>query len=210
MFDIESHEFVGIQSGEGATYWRNVIHAVRDRRIPRKHGHFCDAPGVEDARMAVLALRCFLRHDSPPSAVILVRDSDGKPKERRGGLEQAETEFSWPFDIAIGVAHANRECWVLTAFRPQNKAEIAELAKQKKRLGFDPTARSERLDAKNDNAKKSAKFVLNCLLEATTGADVNEREEQCWQNANVDDLKLRGRENGLAAFLQEIETQLVR
>jgi hypothetical protein len=104
LFHIDSCEFVGISSGRGSTYWRNVIHEVRERRIPPRHGHFGDKPGVEDARLAVLALRCFQLQDAPPRAVMLVRDSDGKPKERREGLEQAENDFSWPFDIVIGIA----------------------------------------------------------------------------------------------------------
>lgn len=198
-------EFIGLRAGDKCTYWRNVVHEARERRIPPKHGDFGGTSGIEDARTAFLALQCFKTHDVGPSLVLLVRDSDGKAKERREGLEQAKHDYAWPFDVVIGIAHVSRECWVLTAFRPQNKKEETELVNLKKTLGFEPTEQSERLDATNETAKKNAKRVWKRLIEADGRLDAEERERQCCETVALDRLKLHGRKNGLSELIAEIE-----
>lgn len=210
LFGLDSDDFVGIAEGTPCAYWRNVDHEARERRIPRRHGNFGDEPGVEDARMAVLALRCFISRADCPTAVVLVRDSDGKRDERCKGLNQARADGVWPFNIMIGIPHPMRECWVLTAFCPQSKAEKTALAGLKKNLGFDPLRHSERLTAKQATAKKSAKWVLARLLEADSRIDSAEREWQCWENADVESLNLSGHENGLAEFIAELKAHLTQ
>ncbi|WP_437302459.1 hypothetical protein [Sorangium sp. So ce388] len=152
----------------------------------------------------MLAVRCFVARDPQPRAVLLVRDSDGKEAERRQGLEQARRDAAWPFEVILGVAHPMRECWVLAGFIPGTKQETASLGDLRKELGFDPTARSQELDASNKKAKKSPKRVLDRL---TGGED--EREARCWTDPPLGDLRQRGKDNGLAAFLSEIEDRLV-
>lgn len=182
--------------------WRNVVHEAKGR-VPRKHGPFSGASTVEDARTAWYALQCFVGRDPQPDAVLLVRDSDTKQDDRRKGLEQARVEADWPFPVLIGVAHVMTECWVLSAFVPQDKKEIAALAALRKELGFDPTVRSEDLTASNETAKKSPKRVLSTL---TRGDE--EREAQCWLDADADKLRARGAKNGLTDFVCEVEERL--
>ncbi len=210
LFDLASSQFVGVTSVGSCTYWRNVLREALEQRIPRRHGNFRDEPGVEDARMAVLALRSFINRNQLPNVVMFVRDSDGKKEARRKGLDQAKNETTWPFDVIIGLPHPMRECWVLTAFRPRNKPETSELTKLKKELGSDPLVHSERLQAKEKHAKKSAKHVLQRLLEADPRVQPADREWQCWEQTNLDDLKRHGHENGLAKFIGEVERCLLR
>jgi len=198
--------FRGLEPGSSFLAWDNVEHASRQRRVPPWHGHFNGEPAVEDARRAVLALRCFMTEDSQPAAVLLIRDSDGKKEEREEGLKQARDHFkgNGPFEVLFGVAHANRECWVLSAFMPQNKQENSALSALRKELGFDPTRRSEALTATGKTAKKSAKRVLERLTD-----NDDDREERGWRDADLDHLRKVGLENGLAAFLDEIDQKLV-
>ncbi|WP_437573349.1 hypothetical protein [Sorangium sp. So ce887] len=127
-----------------------------------------------------------------------------KEAERRQGLEQARQDCAWPFEVLLGVAHPMRECWVLAGFVAEGKREEASLVALRKELGFDPTTRSHELDASSKTAKKSPKRVLDHL---TGGED--EREARCWTKPDLGHLRQRGKGNGLAAFLGEIEVRLV-
>lgn len=192
--------FCGLGASAAFVTWS----AVHQQRVPRRHGHFGGEPALEDARTAVLALRCFVACDPQPRAVVLVRDSDGKDAERRRGLEQARDDAAWPFEVLLGVAHPMRECWVLAGFVPEGKQEEASLAALRRELGFDPAARSHELDASSKTAKKSPKRVLDRL----TGGE-HEREARCWTEPDLGHLRQRGSDNGLAAFLSEVEARLV-
>ncbi|WP_437729954.1 hypothetical protein [Sorangium sp. So ce1335] len=196
----QARSYCGIEPGASCVMWSSVHHY----RVPRRHGHFGGEPAIEDARTAVLALRGFVARDPRPRAVVLVRDSDGRAAERRQGLEQARQDADWPFEVILGVAHPMRECWVLAGFVPGTRQETASLADLRKELGFDPTARSHELDASSKTAKKSPKRVLDLL----TGGE-NEREARCWTEPPLARLRERGRDNGLAAFLSEVEDRLV-
>ncbi|WP_437565714.1 hypothetical protein [Sorangium sp. So ce542] len=195
-----ARSFCGLDANAPFVMWS----AVHQYPVPRRHGHFGGKPALEDARTAVLALRCFVARNPQPEAVVLVRDSDGKEAERRQGLEQARQDFAWPFEVLLGVAHPMRECWVLAGFVPENKREETSLAALRRELGFDPTARSNELDASSRTAKKSPKRVLDRL----TGND-DVREARCWTEPALGHLRQRGNGNGLAAFLGEVEARLV-
>jgi hypothetical protein len=198
-----ARRFAGVEAGKAFLAWRAVDGVAEARRVPRRHGHFGGEPGIEDARAAWYALQCFVGCEEVPAAVLLVRDSDGKPGERRKGLEQARDDRDWPFQVLIGVAHTMRECWVLAGFEPGSKEERSTLAELRKELGFHPTIRSDRLDASSETAKKSPKRVLSRL----TGGDV-EREEQCWTSTDLGVLREHGAHNGLSSFLGEVEEKL--
>ncbi|MRG97153.1 hypothetical protein [Polyangium spumosum] len=195
--------FRGLDAGTPFLAWKGVNDASRRRRVPPRHGHFGREPALEDARTAVLALRCFVAEDPQPAAVLLVRDSDGKPQERWRGLEQARSDGDWPFEVVLGVAHTMRETWVIAAFTARSKDEQQALAKLRRELGFDPTARSAELDATNDTAKKSPKRVLSCLT------DDDEREAACFRDADIEHLRKVGAKNGLAAFVDELGRKLL-
>ncbi|WP_437669245.1 hypothetical protein [Sorangium sp. So ce131] len=199
----EARTFRGIDASAPFVTWSAVDEEVRRHPVPRRHGHFGGRPAIEDARTAVLALRCFVAQEPQPAAVLMVRDSDGKPQERRRGLEQAREDFPWPFQVLLGVAHPMRECWVLAGFIPQTKEETASLADLRRELGFDPSARSDELDASSKTAKRSPKRVLGILLRGD-----GEREARCWTATDLGHLRGRGKDNGLAAFLGEVEARL--
>ncbi|HSN98763.1 MAG TPA: hypothetical protein VLS89_10780 [Candidatus Nanopelagicales bacterium] len=196
--------WVGVEEGSVCLAWKDVAQAANGR-VPRRHGHFSGEPGLEDAQRAALALRLYSALPTPPLAVLLVRDSDGRPTERRKGLEQARRDGEWKFEVVIGVAHVMREAWVLAGFMPETAEEGTMLDEERRVLGFYPHQEPHQLDAKDEAARKSAKRVLTAL----TGGD-KEREERCWTEAPLDVLSTRGAEAGLKCFLQEVQEHLLR
>ena len=195
--------FVGLVARSQYLAWRDVNSEAK-ARVPRMHGPFSGVSAVEDARTARYALQCFVVQEPRPAAVVLVRDSDGKPEERLKGLEQARGDREWPFPVVIGVAHSMIECWVLSAFIPQVRREISALATVQKELGFDPTARSDRLTALNKVVRKRPKQILSRLTN-----DDEAREGQCWPDAGIDRVRERGTRNGLADFVCDVEQRIV-
>jgi len=135
--------------------------------------------------------------------VILLRDSDGN-LDRRDGLRQAREAEPWRFKVIIGFAHTKRECWHLAGFEPKDDVERERLEKERQYLGFDPRTKSHELTAKHDHEtdKRSAKRVLRALTATNL-----ERELECL--AVLSALRRNGQENGLRAFLDELETVLV-
>jgi hypothetical protein len=158
-------------------------------------------PPSPDAHAALRALWLFHRLDPRPDAVMLIRDSDND-LERRDGLHQARNSKSWPFKIVVGFAHTKRECWHICGFEPKDESEQKLWDDERKTLGFDPRWNSHELTAKHDGDTRSAKRVLGVL----TGDDLD-REAECL--AVIAILRERGEENGLRAFLHELETTLV-
>lgn len=174
-------------------------------RVPR--GHFGGRPGSADARMAraafYIARKAAQRHKI--DAAVLVRDMDDQPKERDIGLDQARREAAaWEcFQIIIGQAHPMREAWVLAGFVPANDDEADRLKRLRKELGFCPCEQSHELKAKDEQAKKNPKRVLDELMEGD-----REREARCWNHTPLAILYERGQKNGLAPFLDEVRVSL--
>jgi hypothetical protein len=141
--------------------------------------------------------------------ILLIRDTDGSV-ETRLGFEQARREFEFrqqrhpaPIPVIVGIAHAKRECWVLAGFQPGGEDEQTALDSLRQELGFDPRHRAEELTAKRDHHAKSAKRVLRLL----TNGDPD-REAECWEVPALPLLEERGRQTGLAAYLDELRTRL--
>ncbi|WP_148590850.1 hypothetical protein [Aquisphaera giovannonii] len=106
--------------------------------------------------------------------------------------------------MVIGLAIVERESWVVSGFDPRNEDETARLEAERQRLGFDPRLRSHELTAcKDDRAPRSPKRVLHELCSRDW-----DRERICWYETRLDALRIRGRENGLAAFLDEVRDHL--
>ncbi|HUY33119.1 MAG TPA: hypothetical protein VMV69_10080 [Pirellulales bacterium] len=166
-------------------------------------GHFANESALPDAAAARRAIT-FLRNEFPElGAIVLVRDRDDEP-ERRGGLEQARRHNNTHFVIVVGFAVVERESWVICGYESLNEGESACLEAERKRLGFDPRFRSHELTAcKNDQAKRSPKRVLAVL----TDGDHN-RERRCWRETPLEVLRDRGKHNGLADYLAEVEQRL--
>jgi hypothetical protein len=191
----------GLEEGSSHLKWHQVKTLAKQRGL-RIKGSFEGEPGEPDAKAARLALQLLMISGRQPDAVVLIRDSDGQ-EERRIGLEQARSSGSWSFPIVIGLAHLNRECWILAGFEPQNKDEQQRLAGLHEELGFDPRFRSESLRGK-PGEPRHAKLVLERL----TGKD-HEREELCWTGCPLETLRSRGTTLGLAEYLDEVRERIV-
>lgn len=174
----------------------------------RPRSRFGGEPGAADAAAAdkALQLAAFIARTAGLVGVLLIRDSDGY-EERRLGLTQARnttTGTSWPFRIAIGLAHPKREAWVLAGFEPHDAAEQRRLAELRQEIGCDPCMKSHELTARTKGSKRDIKRVLDRL----TAGEIT-REVACWQETSLDRLRQRGQHNGLAAYLAEIDEHLV-
>jgi hypothetical protein len=181
--------------------WRWIRSAAKERGL-KAHGHFQGEPGALDAHAARLALLLLATGAGPPDAVVLIRDSDGH-EERQIGLRQARDERRWPFPIAIGLAHPNRESWALAGFEPRNEGERRSLAEIERELGFDPRLRAHALRAQPGEAR-NAKLILERLV----GRDPD-REEECWMSCDLEILRARGAATGLADYMNELRERIV-
>ncbi len=150
-----------------------------------------------------MALRLFKSLDEPPDGVLLVRDTDDEDG-RVPSLERVRASGTWEFEVLLATPDPKRECWVLAGFDPITGDEEAALNEARSFLGFDPRIHAERLTAKRDKGKRNAKKILKRLMRPES-----EREESCWQQADLDVLKERGRKTRLTAYLEEVSTRLI-
>ena len=189
------------------------IHDVdRYRRhfvVRARHGHFDGAPNMPGALMASSVFRIVraLRRVEPALVgVVLLWDLDQQPDERRGGIAQAVNDAeSWAdFAIVVGLPCRMREAWAIAGFEPTDDEERARVADLRRELGFSPVEESHQLDAQDETAKRSAKRVLGLL----TRGDAD-REARCWQEPPLETLVARGKDNGLAYFLEAVDRCLV-
>lgn len=198
----ECRAWCGVDDATGFLGWAGVRTRAKELGLKHLHGKFGQESGELDAKAARRALLVIEKQRPDAAAVLLIRDSDGKP-ERRRGLEQARDYAQWPFKIVIGVAEVKRECWVLAAFQPADDQERARLNDLRQELGFDPCEQSERLTAQKEDAKKSAKRVLRQL------SDNDARRAECGiEETDLSTLRNRGKNNGLALYLDEVRDRL--
>jgi hypothetical protein len=199
---LELHrQWRGSSIADAFLIWKNVREEAEKKRF-KPHGHFNGQPGKPDAHVARLALFVLMDASQAPEAVLLIRDSDND-LSRREGLQQAIDDKPWPFRVLIGLAHTKRECWVLNGFAPVNKDEEERLSELKRQLSFDPCKEAERLAELQNGAPRDAKRVLRVL---SNGA--RERENDCLRGP-LEDLKQRGAQTGLTAFIEAVERELV-
>jgi hypothetical protein len=189
------------------------VHELADycteHEVRLQHGHFDGEPGKENAQMArnaFLLARRLKKKGIELDAVVLIGDMDGRAAQRKLGMEQArlEAEKLADFRIVLGCPDAKREAWVLNGFDVKDGVEQTALDELRQDLGFPPVAEAEKLDAKDDLAKRSAKRVLGKL---TAGS--YERERACWSETPLDTLERRGVGTGLASYLQEVRQTLL-
>lgn len=157
------------------------------------------------AQNALRAIRVLARAPDRVDAVVMVPDSDCDT-DRMKGLQQARDYAREALPIVVGLAHTKRECWHLCGFEPESDTERDLLAELGSELGFDVLTRSEELTAKHaaNTDKRSAKRVLSKLC-----GDDREREARCLTALPLAKLKQRGATNGLADFLQQLESRLL-
>lgn len=141
-------------------------------------------------------------HAKPrPDVVVLVRDSDGKA-DRRLGLEQVRRLLQWPFPVVFGLADPEIEAWLVCGFEPMNADEGKRLDELCRELSFNPIQQSHRLTSRPNAARTDAKRVLKRLC-----GTLEEREDVGLSNRSR--LLERGTHNGLADFMNEVETIVV-
>jgi hypothetical protein len=200
----EQREWVAHEAGGRRLTWKAIPQLARGVGI-RAYGHFGGEPGEADAAAARRAI-LYLRHAVADLAgVLLIRDQDDQP-ERRVGLDQARRQEFGRLPVIVGLAIVEREAWVISGFEPQDDAERSRLATERQTLGFDPCLRSHQLTAcKDDHAPRSPKRVLRALC-----GDDGDRQRRCWRETRLSTLRDRGAGNGLAAFLDEVRTELAR
>ncbi|MEM9116802.1 MAG: hypothetical protein AAGD09_02850 [Cyanobacteria bacterium P01_F01_bin.56] len=217
--DDENLQHLLVWSGldsTGCSFWKdlNQIQQQFERngfRIPRYLGHGKSGKKRADgaAAMKVLNLVRLLQKDRQIDAVFLIRDLDDQ-SERKEGLRQARLENidrEPKLAIVIGAANPKREAWVLNGFVPIDDNEAKILQKLKQRLSFDPCEEAERLREKSSDGPvriRNSKFVLNLLTQGNL-----EREQQCWQETNLELLKKRGSETGIVDFFDEVLEMIV-
>lgn len=197
----------GLRPADPHLFWRDV-RALARRDRANVAGFMRGAPPSPDAHAAARALLLIARRRDDGDnvdAVLLVRDSDSDP-DRRHGLEQARDHEPWPFPVVVGLAHPKRECWHVCGFEPADAAEEAAVARLTAELGPDFRRKTEALTAKHDpaNDKRSAKRVLGEL----TGGN-SDREARCLTGLSLVELAGRGRNNGLADFLEDVKARLL-
>ncbi|MBN2195247.1 MAG: hypothetical protein JW751_20690 [Polyangiaceae bacterium] len=173
---------------------------IDGKRIAR-HGHIGGEPLKPEARMWRNVLLLFSRAEPRPEVVILARDLDGDQR-RRAGLVQVRDGLPWPFRVVVAAAQPEVEAWRVAGFVPIDERERATLAEVRTDLSFDPTVQSHRLTSHPNDAATDAKRVLARLC-----GDDQDRRDLCL----ADRARLRGHgvENGLAAFLDEVDDHIV-
>ena len=204
--------YCGLSDETGYARWTDAAFqrsAFGKNRFGAQAGHFRSASGVsEPAAADALATRRALIQMKlrGVEVALLLRDED-RCNDRGKGMQQARTEeeeHDRPLTVIIGVARSKRECWVLCGFDPRDDIERDSLQAERQFLGFDPREQAERLTAKHDHDKLSAKRVLSVLTK-----DNRSREVACWEQTDINSLRSRGNNSGLASYLDEVEQRLI-
>jgi hypothetical protein len=170
----------------------------------RFHGHFGDAAGLPESRMARAQLALLKqRRDGGEKldTVVLARDLDGRP-DRLAGLRQA-AEQPWPFAVLIAWCQPEAEAWNVCAFEPRDEAERARHSALKQDLSRCPIQDAHRLTSTASDSNRDAKRVVAAL----TAGD-HDRRIACLA-APFDHLCARGRHTGLTDFLEQIELKFI-
>jgi hypothetical protein len=187
--------YTGLAGDEPFLTWKRVKALAKESLLlPR--GLIDGRPGDLDAQQTRRALVYIESKWPGVDGVLLIRDDD-RQKGRRQGLEQARAASHLHGRIVIGLAHTERECWVLAGFDATHDQEHALLTEIKQELGFDPCTRAERLTARRDYHKLSAKRVLKHLVQGD-----RDREAACWRQTPLQVLQDRGGQTGLRQYLQ--------
>lgn len=188
---------------------RDIIERAKEfgLRVPKFLGHSKTGSLKADgaAALKILNLIRGLQKSREIKAVLLIRDLDNQA-ERRQGIEQARSEHENrqpQIEIIIGTADRMREAWVLNGFIPMNSEENRILEQLKTKLTFDPCDEAHRL---RSNAWAEPDRIRNpkVVVERLTGSD-SSREQQCWEETDLEILRSRGANTGLTDYLNEVE-----
>jgi hypothetical protein len=201
-------EYCGLRPNTSFTRWRDLRSLPSPEGALRrggfigfnKPGHVhSDYPSGRKALMVSFLAKPIV------DIVILVRDMDDEPADRKASLQKARSEIpAGALKVVLALPNAKREAWVLNGYEPRSEQEETALAEFRKELGFDPRTHAERLDAREHGAKRDAKRVLKGLI-----GDNWEREAACWLETSWDVIRERGKNTGLTEFLEEVKTKVI-
>jgi hypothetical protein len=208
----------GLEVGTEYSCWKDtgdIIDRAKKAGIPTPkflgHGKTGSLGADGAAAMKILNLikLLHLKEQRKIAAVLFIRDLDNQP-ERRKGIKQArlEHEDRQPqIKVVIGTADRMREAWVLNGFTPSNVEETRILKQIKTKLSFDPCEDAHRL---RSNSFEEPDRIRNpkVVVEQLTEKDII-REQQCWEETDLEILRSRGTNTGLTKYLNEVEQRLV-
>jgi hypothetical protein len=208
----------GLQENTEHSCWKDIsdiIELAKESgfRPPKfiGRGRYGNKPLKADGAnsIKILNLVGFLQKTRPIKAVILIRDLDNQP-ERKEGMEQARSEHidrKTKLAIIIGTADRMREAWVLNGFVPSNQEEAQILKEITTELTFNPCEESDRL---RSNSLTEPDRIRNpkIVVQKLTGGKM-EREQQCWEDTDLEILRKKGVQTGLTAYIDEIEERLI-
>ena len=204
----------GLEVGTDHSCWKDtgdIINRAKKAGIPmpRFLGHgktgALKADGAAAMKIMNLIKLLHIKNNRKIAAVLLIRDLDNQ-SERRRGIEQARSEHEDrqpQIEIIIGTADQMREAWVLNGFIPMNSEEKRILEQLKTKLTFDPCEEAHRL-RDDPGEDRNPKLVVKKL----TDGDIL-REQQCWEETDLEILRVRGANTGLREYLKEVEQRLV-
>lgn len=164
------------------------------------HGHYGGPNRGEYVQARKALIWTVLTHPNA-TAVILMRDDDGAM--RRSDYEAARTHTS-RLAVIIGIAEPEREAWCIAAFDAIDETEKRRLTAEMTRLGKNPCHIAHTLNPKRECHPRSTKKVLDALTE-----DNDHIALRGLRSLPLEDLIARGREVGLAAYLEDLRTRFV-
>lgn len=211
-------QWSGLEEATEHSCWRDIKNIIkcaetRGLSVPKFLGHSKTGPLKADGAATMKILNLITRLQSKESrqirAVLLIRDLDNQ-HERREGIEQARKEHTnqeHKLEVIIGAANRMREAWVLNGFIPSSSREKKILEDIKNKLNFDPCEESHRLRSSSLEEPDRIRNPKSVLEKLTN--DDKLREQQCWEETDLEILRRRGGSTGLSAYLQEIEERLI-
>ena len=207
-------KWTGLEAGTEHSCWKD-INDIIDRAAkdgipkPRYLGHGktgkLKADGAAALKILKLSKLLHYKKKREIAAVVFIRDVDNQP-DRKQGMEQARLEHIEDrpsIEIVIGIADRMREAWVLNGFIPLDPTEAQILARIKTKLSFDPCEEAHRL-RDEPGEERNPKLVIKQL----TGGDII-REQQCWEETDLEILRSRGANTGLREYLEEVGQRLI-
>jgi hypothetical protein len=211
-------QWSGLELGTEYSCWKDTNDIIDRAKkdgipMPRFLGHgktgALKADGAAAMKILNLIKLLYLKKNRKIGAVIFIRDLDNQP-ERRQGIEQARAEHEDKLphvEIVIGTADRMREAWVLNGFVPLSSAEKQILEQIQTKLSFDPCDEAHRL---RSNSFEEPDRIKNpkVVVEQLTEKDII-REQQCWEETDLEIMRSRGNSTGLTDYLNEIEHRLI-
>ncbi|MBE9187993.1 hypothetical protein IQ270_25960 [Microcoleus sp. LEGE 07076] len=208
------YQWSGLEAETDNSCWKNIDDITKrlaDKfKFPtiRSNGKF-----KSDGQSAnkIIKLISFIQYKQKREikAVIFMRDLDNQP-ERKKHIDQVRSEHinqQPKLAIIIGTANKMREAWVLNGFIPFNREEEQLLQEITTQLTFNPCNESHKLRS-NSLTEPDRMRNPKAVVEKLTGGQM-EREQQCWEETNLEHLREKGVQTGLTAYINEIEERLI-